>query len=211
MEEIREFVGESREIAAQKAAQYFGVPVGQVDVRVISDRLQIFGLGARILVLAAVREQEEEEQVEVALGPVGDFVAGLLRRLRLPGRLRVDEFEGEGEVVLTLRGDGARDLARRDSRLVEALSHLASRMAQKRTDGASARVEIEGDASADPNLESTARLAAEEVQKTGAAVELPPMNARQRFVVHTALRDFERVRTESVGEGRERRVRIVQS
>lgn len=209
MEEIREFVGETPEIAAQKAAQYFGVPLGQVDVRVISDRLRISGLGARVLVLAAIRQQEEAEEEDVQLGPVGEFVAGILRRLRLPGRIRVDEFEAEGEVVLTLRGDGAHDLGRRDSRLLEALSHLASRMVQKRTDGASARVEVEGDGSADPKLESTARRAAEEVQKTGAAVELAPMNSRQRFVVHTALRDFDKVRTESVGEGRERRVRIV--
>ena len=40
------------------------------------------------------------------------------------------------------------------------------------------------------------------------SVPLPPMNSYERRLVHTAVSEISGVRTESVGEGRERRVVI---
>ncbi len=58
-------------------------------------------------------------------------------------------------------------------------------------------------------LKLTARIAAERVVETGEPFTLNPMNARERRVVHMALRDQPAVRTESHGSGPERKVVIL--
>jgi len=50
-------------------------------------------------------------------------------------------------------------------------------------------------------LAMSARVAAEKVIKTGTPYAFPPMNSRERRVVHLALRDEPELRTESEGEG----------
>jgi len=57
-------------------------------------------------------------------------------------------------------------------------------------------------------LQLTAQLAAERVLETGEPYALSPMNPRDRRIIHLALRDQPRVRTESEGFGRQRRVVI---
>ena len=58
-------------------------------------------------------------------------------------------------------------------------------------------------------LQLVARVAAERVLETGDPFPLNPMNARERRIVHLALRDQPRVRTLSEGAGPERRVVIL--
>ncbi|HLV12987.1 MAG TPA: R3H domain-containing nucleic acid-binding protein [Trueperaceae bacterium] len=58
----------------------------------------------------------------------------------------------------------------------------------------------------DARLRDTALAAAARVRKNGVAVELEPMTAAERRVVHMALAEEAGVTTESTGEGAERRV-----
>jgi predicted RNA-binding protein Jag len=57
-------------------------------------------------------------------------------------------------------------------------------------------------------LEDQARAAARSVLASGEPEFLPAMSSRERWVIHNALKDERGVRSESVGEGRERRVKI---
>jgi hypothetical protein len=57
-------------------------------------------------------------------------------------------------------------------------------------------------------LERMAREGAEIVRRTGEPELLRPMNSRERWVVHNALKDERGVRSESEGEGPRKRVRI---
>jgi hypothetical protein len=57
-------------------------------------------------------------------------------------------------------------------------------------------------------LRRLAEQTAQEVMLKGDAVELPPMGSFQRFVIHDYFKDRQGVRTESFGEGDERRIRI---
>ena len=57
-------------------------------------------------------------------------------------------------------------------------------------------------------LRLMAQVAAERVIDTGDPFALSPMNPRERRIVHLALRDQLRVRTESEGMGLERKVVI---
>ncbi len=58
-------------------------------------------------------------------------------------------------------------------------------------------------------LTSLARKLARNSAKTGKVVELEPMSALERRIIHTALMDDTFVKTESVGEGKFRHINIV--
>jgi spoIIIJ-associated protein len=55
-------------------------------------------------------------------------------------------------------------------------------------------------------LEALAHRSAEEAVRTGSRVELEPMSAAERKIVHTSLEHHEGVTTVSEGEGSNRRV-----
>lgn len=58
-------------------------------------------------------------------------------------------------------------------------------------------------------LKLMARVAADRVIDSGGAFALNPMNSRERRIIHLALKDESRVRTQSEGFGPERKVVIV--
>jgi spoIIIJ-associated protein len=58
-------------------------------------------------------------------------------------------------------------------------------------------------------LKLMAQVAAERVVETGEPFHLAPMNARERRIIHLALSDQPRVRTESEGTGADRKVVIM--
>ncbi len=55
-------------------------------------------------------------------------------------------------------------------------------------------------------LRAAATVAAEKVRKTGSPYTFSPMSSRERRIVHLALRDEADLRTESEGEGADRRL-----
>ncbi|MGI6423323.1 MAG: protein jag [Candidatus Dojkabacteria bacterium] len=61
----------------------------------------------------------------------------------------------------------------------------------------------------DEKLEKFAMQKADDARILGESIDLPPMKPSDRRVVHLTLQVFDDVKTESVGEGRERFVRII--
>jgi len=57
-------------------------------------------------------------------------------------------------------------------------------------------------------LEDMAMQKADDVRILGEEIELPPMKPSDRRVIHVALSKFEDIKTESIGEGRDRRIVI---
>jgi len=57
-------------------------------------------------------------------------------------------------------------------------------------------------------LEEFALQVAENVKKSGYAQELRPMNSYERRIIHAILNDFEGIKTDSIGEGELRRVKV---
>jgi spoIIIJ-associated protein len=129
----------------------------------------------------------------------------------LGGRIRIDEYESEGEIVLRVVGNRLRDLLRRDTRVQSALAHLVARAAERTREDAVVRLEMEGEDSSEAKLEELAQTKARDALSQRKEVVLPPMTSRERWIVHNALRTIAGVRTESVGEGRLKRVKIVPS
>ena len=61
----------------------------------------------------------------------------------------------------------------------------------------------------DEKLEKFAMQKADDARILGEPVDLPPMKASDRRVVHIALEKFDDIKTESVGEDRDRHIRIM--
>ncbi len=253
LDRAKEFVGENRAEAVDKARSHFGVGEERLELRIVSQQLEIAGLGDRVMVLAALksaqgvraeprrdsrreprrdsqreprrdsrREPSREPRAEPVSGPpgelglIGRFTDELVRKMELGGPTRVDETESDGRVLVTLSGDAIQQRARRDSRLAGSLSHLVGRAAESLLDEeARVRVEIAGVRGEEPRspveaeLEALARSKAEEVCDSGEPVVLQEMNSKERWVVHNAIKDVAGVTSESVGEGRNKRVKIM--
>ncbi len=144
------------------------------------------------------------------LGDSGQFVRGLIERLGL-GPFEISESEDGELVVVQLRGPAATRLAGGDGRAVDAIQFLVNQVALRQSESARRVViDAEGDPDRrDSHLERLAERAAQRARETSRAVALDPMNARDRRVIHVALRDVDGVATMSVGVGRYRQVVVV--
>lgn len=145
-------------------------------------------------------EEEREDPRELLRELLEEIVDGL----GLDVEVQVEESDG----VLTGRveGEDVGLLIGRRGQTIDAVQHLAQRIVfQGGT--AEARVVIDADGYRERRaqaLQTVALDAAEDALSTGEAVELDPMPASERRIVHEFLRDREDVSTHSEGEEPER-------
>ena len=146
------------------------------------------------------------------LGEVGEYVLGLIERMDLGPFEIAENMDGE-LVIFEIRGAAATELARGEGRSVDAIQLLANQAAMQLDDDAPrVVVDIEGSAEARESLlDRLAKRVARRARESGRSVALDPMNARDRRLVHVALRDEDEVATMSMGEGRYRQVLVVPS
>ena len=119
----------------------------------------------------------------------------------------------EDEVTIDITGGDPGKIIGRGGRTLAALEYLTNAVINRdeTRDKSEGNVRVNIDiggykARRDDRLRGEARKAAARVRKTGFAVELDPMNAGERRVIHMTLADDPSVRSESSGEGRDRRV-----
>jgi len=135
-----------------------------------------------------------------------------------------------GQVVFAIQTEDAGALIGTHGDTVHALDHLVKKIVEKQfdsahrktpqttgDDGLPATSEVEWHFLVDvndyrakqiKNLQNKALMMAERARSFQYDVELSPMTAYERLIVHTTLQDSPNVKTESQGEGRSRRVVI---
>ena len=144
------------------------------------------------------------------LGPVGEFILGVVERMDL-GPFEVSESEEGRFVVYQLAGTAAEELTAADGRATEAIQLLANQAAGRLSDDPK-RVVVDAEGDRERREEFLGRMAeraARRARDTTRSVALDPMNGRDRRGIHMALREMEGVATMSVGEGRYRQVVVV--
>ena len=124
--------------------------------------------------------------------------------------LRTKALEVEGGAVLDIDGEDVPFLRGEGGELLDALEVLVNQAFTRSlphpehitcdAGGYRATRELE--------LRAMARHAAERVRATGVPFSFGPMSPNERRVIHLALANDEVVRTESVGEGNLRRLRV---
>jgi spoIIIJ-associated protein len=117
----------------------------------------------------------------------------------------------DGTVHMDVHGGDAGRLIGKGGRTLAALEFLTNAVVNKVESEPPVRVNVDIGGykrRRDERLRQVAQRAAARVRKTGMPVELEPMSAAERRVIHVELADDPAVTSESTGEGRDRRVVI---
>jgi spoIIIJ-associated protein len=135
------------------------------------------------------------------------FLVNLL--LNLDPAYAAEVREVDGGLEANIYGGDAGKIIGRGGRTLAALEYLTNAVVNK--DEALPHVRVSVDVGGykerrDERLRGVALKAAARARKTGFAVELEPMSAAERRVVHMTLADDPAVESESSGEGKNRRV-----
>lgn len=132
----------------------------------------------------------------------------------------VARAEAAGQTIFAIEASGdARDLIGPRGETVQAIDHLLKKIVEQRSpvpEGGAAPeraemflVDVNGYRTKQiKDLQTKALMMAERARSFQYDVELTPMSAYERLIVHTTLQDAPNVKTESQGEGRSRRVVI---
>ncbi len=137
-----------------------------------------------------------------------ELLEEVLDALDLEGNVKIAENDGALEARVT--GDDLGLLIGRRGQTIDALQHLAQRIVFPEV-ASSMRVSIDANGYRErraEDLRDEAEDAADEALETGRAVELEPMPAAERRVVHEHLRDRSDVETHSEGDEPNRRLVI---
>ena len=122
--------------------------------------------------------------------------------------VEVDVQEGDGVLRGSLRGEDVGLFIGRRGQTIDAVQHLAQRIVFPEGPS-SVRVVVDADGYRErrtESLQADAEEAAEEAIRTGRPVELEPMPASERRIVHEYLRERGGVETHSEGDEPERRL-----
>jgi spoIIIJ-associated protein len=130
--------------------------------------------------------------------------------LNLDPTYAVEVTHGDDEIHAEIYGGDSGRIIGKGGRTLAALEFLTNAVVN-RIEGESIRVVIDVGGykrRRDDRLRQAAHKAAARVRKSGYAVELEPMSAAERRVVHMAVADESDIMSESTGDGRARRVVI---
>ena len=164
----------------------------------------LLGVGYTPARVVATAERPEER----VSAPPAEGEAGVARELleRVVSALdvdaRVDVSESDEEVVATVTGGDLGVLIGRHGQMIDALQYLANAMAHRSVGDERRRIVVDAAgyrARRSATLETLARRSAEQASATGRRVELEPMSAVERRIVHEALKDDPEVETASEG------------
>ncbi len=134
---------------------------------------------------------------------------------------KISRTEIAGQTIFAIETDDARSLIGAHGDTVHALDFLVKRIIEKKMppkDGEDPHAQAGGlmflvdvndyRSKQIRDLQSKALIMAERARSFQYDVELSPMSAYERLIVHTTLQDAPNIKTESQGEGRNRRVVI---
>jgi spoIIIJ-associated protein len=131
----------------------------------------------------------------------------------------ISRLDVAGQVVYNIAVDDAKILIGAHGDTVHAIDHLVKKVVEQRLSKKEGGAQPEEDSLflIDVNeyrsrqirdLQAKAVMMAERARSFQYDVELNPMTAYERLIVHTTLQDTPNIKTESQGEGRSRRVVI---
>jgi len=149
-----------------------------------------------------------ENQIKIIIA----LLEEILEKMTISGQ--VDQIEMDGNTIFTIKTREAGILIGEDGKHLIALSHVVKKMAENKlkrekmedlpflldvNDYQMKRIE---------ELRNIARMNAQRVIFFKKEIEMEPMTAYDRRIVHSVLGECLDVKTESVGDGLERRVVI---
>jgi spoIIIJ-associated protein len=224
VEATGETVGEAKWAALRELERIApGLDREGVRFQVVSEGERgLLGVGYSPARVVATADRPSEPPPAVAPAREGDDRGGgehaiareLLERvvatLGLDASVRVEE--DDEEVRATVTGADLGVLIGRHGQMIDSLQYLANALAHRAMGEGRRRIVVDAAgyrARRAATLEALARRTAEQASATGRRVELEPMSAVERRIVHEVLKDDPEVTTESEGTEPNRFVVVV--
>ena len=207
-----EMTAKTVEEAIEIALKELDVDRVEVEIDVISrGKAGILGIGSE---LASVRVTKVDGTSDV-LDSANEVIKNLLSHMDVDVVVNLKEADNEetGGPIFEIEGDDSGLLIGRKGETLRSLQFLTRFIVGRQTgERANISLDVEGyDERRKQSLANLANRVAQRVVKTGRSIELEPMSARERRLVHVALAENAEVYTESSGEGRDRRVVVIPS
>lgn len=185
-----------------------------VEFQVVSEGERgLLGVGyspARVVASATTTARETEdvsvpapgddEPSSEEAGLAAEFVSRSLAAMEIRARATIEE--SDDAIVVTLAGDDLGALIGRHGQTLDALQYLANALAHKAFGDDRHRITVDAGGYRDrraKTIEAIAERSAEQAAATGRRVELEPMSAVERKLVHELLKDDPTVTTTSEG------------
>ena len=215
-----EFEGKTKEEALKKASEKLGLSEDQLEFEVLSyGSTGIFGLvgvkKARIRVNVPGTDQVEPAETSTSSGDIEEVRAIAQNALEKIVAFIVDDamvtVEDTSEIIkLKVEGSNSALLIGKHGRTLDALQYIVQKIVQKeKRTKKRIVVDIEGyRARRKASLTQLALRLGEKVKRSGKPATISPMNAYDRRIVHVALKDESKVRTQSMGSGALRKLVI---
>jgi len=215
MEEF-EFEGKTAEEAIEKACAELQVSRDEIEVEVLEPgSAGIFGIvgtrKAKIKVTLKKEEQEEElyPEEENGLSIAKKALEEILALIPMEGK--VEGHTEDGKIMLNVEGDNSGLLIGRKGRTLDALQFIVNKIVNKSL-GKKVQVVVDVENYRQRRRDSliqTALKLGDKAKRIGKPVTTNPLNARDRRIVHLALKDDPNLDTRSKGEGTLKKVVII--
>ena len=196
------------EEAVELGLRELGVDRTEAEIEVVSrGKPGLLGIGSEPAKIKVTKIDNPSEVVQVA----SDVVSKLIRLMDIDVISTMRHTDGDDEgPFFDIDGEDSALLIGRRGETLRALQLLVRTIVGRKL-GANLNFTVDVEGYDDRRRQSLANLAdrvASRVIKTGRSIELEPMSARERRIVHISLADQKGIQTESSGEGKDRRVVI---
>jgi len=224
-----EFEGKTKEEAVAKACEELDLAEDQLHVEVVSfGSTGIFGLvgvkKAKIKVtvpdapspeaepVSVDEAQASPEEAQVAPEEVAAAAKVVLEKIVsfIVEDVTITADTNTNGVRLTVHGGNTALLIGKHGRTLDALQYLVQKAVQNKQ-RTNSRVTVDVEGYRERRKESLTQLAlrlGEKVKRSGKPATINPMNAYDRRIVHVALKDDTKIRTQSMGSGALRKLVI---
>ena len=215
-----EIIAPSVQEAIARGAAELGADPGQLLVEVLDEGGNaMLGLGSRqarvrlsLLRRPAVAFEMDDNSLQATEAVVRDLLDHLAVRGKVQARWgEPSEPDQEPPLLVDIHGDDLSVLIGHRGETLSALQYITRLIVARELGRATPVViDVEGyRARREQQLRQLARRMAEQALEQGKTMTLEPMPAGERRIIHLELRDHEKVYTESVGEGDQRKVTII--
>ena len=201
--------------AAEAAPEVPAAPVEEPAAPVEAPAAEVEQPAAEQAAPAAAAAADEETEVPIVIEENAKVKAAVEYLQEVIAKMGVENVtfsavqKGEATII-RLDGEHLGALIGRRGETMESLSYLASLVAN-RLEGDYIKLGLDVAGYRDKresDLTALAQRIGAKVRKTGRSFALEPMNPYERRIIHSAISKMEGVRSESKGEGRDRRVVI---
>ncbi len=204
MSDVVRMKGKSVEEAINSALEVLKASRDDVEIKVISEGEQ------GVLGVFGGKDAEVEVRLKLSVAEEAkNVLQDLLDKAGHIAQVYLIE-DTDSRVLLEIKADNPATVIGKDGTTLAAFQYLTSIIANKNKQNRK-RIEIDCGGykqKQTKRIEKIALETADEVEVSGKEIELPPMTAKERRIVHTAISNRKTVTSHSVGEGNNRRVVI---